>query len=1180
MVPDPGRFSGGPGPTGRTPTEPGGRAASRTCVQHDDVDSSRRSSAAWRLSRADTAPLVLSFLGTSFVEDNVRAIPESELVARLDDHSWAVDGRAARASGTEPRYPRAPQAYVDHWTHPDQSWSRAWYPPGSAEPHYDATPAVEQAVRWVASSRGRGFVGTESRLNTVFESSRQLAVGTQTDPAERSRELEERRAAIDDEIAQVRAGRVAVLDAAAQRDRYQQLTQTAADSLSDFREVEANFRSLDRESRERITGWDGAKGESLEEVVRSRTAIAESDQGRSFHAFYDFLLDRRRQEEFAALVERVQSLDAIAPDVVRPAPGTPGPAVDAAAQAAAREQEHRRSRRVHYDWLDAGERTQATVRTLSEQLRRFLDDQVWLENRRVMDISRGVEAKALAARDVARAAGRAGAPPGMPVDAVAPEVVSPTERPLFTPRPTARLDSDHVEVGDDDFEVDALYDQVHVDPERLARTVRATLSRPGGPGEVALADSLADAPLEHGSAELVTYSSLEDPRFVVVHDDERSDEVRWEGEAPAGPVAEDGAPDPVVRVARSPRPGGDPVSTTRTARDPESSVVVTSSLKGVVYRESGEASWRDSLAREAQVRDAVAMLGSQVVVDEGDGYAYSRSQPEHERDERVPRSIPRRESPFDVSSSLASSRKRLAQADSEGGETRLVLTRSEIVDSSRVFLTQDAGAAANEARLVDRVDALVRRVVELGFSRPAGRPDPDGPDAGAPGDPGDPADAEARRYEVRRILKAFVDAQWLADFDARLAQYSELAADGGGPGAGTRTGAAGAGTGDGGVMEGSFSAVESHDPAADLDARAGFRLERLEVLNWGTFDQRVWAFDLDGRNASSTGDIGSGKSTIVDAVTTSLVPSHRISYNKAAGAGARERSSRSYVAGHYKSERDEATGTTRHVGSRERGTYSVVSGRFSNRGFDQEVTLAQVFWLAPGQAGQPDRFFVTADRPSTITEDFAGFGGDVTASRRRSRESGAQVRDHFPDYGRDFRRSLGIPSEQAMDSFHQTVSMKSVGDLGEFVREHMLEPFDADRWTDRLVAHFDDSTSAHDAVVRATAQIERLAPSLADCDAHDALGERAEALVARRDASRAFTASRRVADLDGLTAALDERVADGEARRRRVVDELGSLGAERQRLESERAGHGGDRLAAIESEVARREVERAARERR
>lgn len=529
---------------------------------HDDVDTLRRSNAAWRLLRADTAPLVLSFLGTVFVEENVRAIPETELVARLDDHLWALRRPAdVGAGGPEPRYPRTPQAYVDHWAHPDQGWLRAWYPPGSTEPHYDATPAVEQAVRWVASLRGRAFVGTESRLNTVFELLRQLTVGAQTDPAERLRELEERRDRIDDEIAQVRAGRVAVLDAAAQRDRYQQLTQTAADLLSDFREVEANFRSLDRALRERITGWDGAKGELLEEVVRSRTAIAESDQGRSFHAFYDFLLDRRRQEEFAALVDQVQSLEAIAVDAV---PLVGRDAADGAADGAAHGAEHRRLRRIHYDWLDAGERTQATVRTLSEQLRRFLDDQVWLENRRVMDILRGIEAKALAARDVARHDARTGAggPPGTVIDAVAPEVVLPTERPLFTPRPGARLDSDHVEEGDEDFEVAALYEQVHVDPERLARTVRDALSGPdgrGGRGHVSLGQLIRDVPLEHGLAELVSYLSLDDPRFAVVHDDEATDEVSWLGEPPpavghADALPEDApAPDPVVRVARLPR---------------------------------------------------------------------------------------------------------------------------------------------------------------------------------------------------------------------------------------------------------------------------------------------------------------------------------------------------------------------------------------------------------------------------------------------------------------------------------------------------------------------------------------------------------------------------------------------------------------------------------------------------
>ncbi|OLT50117.1 DUF4194 domain-containing protein [Cellulosimicrobium sp. CUA-896] len=236
-------------------------------------------------------------------------------------------------------------------------------------------------------------------------------------------------------------------------------------------------------------------------------------------------------------------------------------------------------------------------------------------------------------------------------------------------------------------------------------------------------------------------------------------------------------------------------STTRSARGPELSVVVTSLLKGVVYREAGEETWRDLLAHEAQVRDTVALLGLQVVVDEGDGYAYLRSQPEHERDERVPRLIPRRELPFDVSLLLALLRKRLAQSDSEGGDTRLVLTRAEIVDLLRVFLAQDAGAAANEARLVDRVDALVRRVVELGFLRPAGRdalPDGAGSPEGERAPSGDDGPADARRFEVRRILKAFVDAQWLADFDARLAQYLDVAAgrEDGAPGTAAASGTA------------------------------------------------------------------------------------------------------------------------------------------------------------------------------------------------------------------------------------------------------------------------------------------------------------------------------------------------------------------------------------------------------
>ncbi|MDD2762023.1 MAG: ATP-binding protein, partial [Methylomonas sp.] len=162
----------------------------------------------------------------------------------------------------------------------------------------------------------------------------------------------------------------------------------------------------------------------------------------------------------------------------------------------------------------------------------------------------------------------------------------------------------------------------------------------------------------------------------------------------------------------------------------------------------------------------------------------------------------------------------------------------------------------------------------------------------------------------------------------------------------------------------------------DDDALSGFRLLRLEVFNWGTFDGRVWALNLDGRNALLTGDIGSGKSTLVDAVTTLLVPAHRIAYNKAAGADAKERSLRSYVLGHYKSERNEVSGSAKPVALRGDNSYSVILGVFHNAGYDQTVTLAQVFWISDRQ-GQPARLFVGAERDLSIARDFSGFGSDI-----------------------------------------------------------------------------------------------------------------------------------------------------------------------------------------------------------
>jgi uncharacterized protein YPO0396 len=345
---------------------------------------------------------------------------------------------------------------------------------------------------------------------------------------------------------------------------------------------------------------------------------------------------------------------------------------------------------------------------------------------------------------------------------------------------------------------------------------------------------------------------------------------------------------------------------------------------------------------------------------------------------------------------------------------------------------------------------------------------------------------------------------------------------------------------------------------------SGFRLDRLELYNWGTFDGRVWSLQPNGQNTLLTGDIGSGKSTIVDAVTTLLLPAQKISYNKAAGAESKERSLRSYVLGYYKTERDEVTGATRPVQLRDGTNYSVVLGVFRNDGFDETVTLAQVFYLRSDAGGQPERFYVTADRALTVSVDLAGFGTDITQLRRRLRAGGAGVHDGFPDYGKDFRRRLGIESEQAMELFHQTVSMKSVGNLTDFVRDHMLEAFDADKIVTGIIAHFEDLTKAHEAVQRAKAQLAALTPLLEDCDKHDTLRSQIAVLVAQREALRYYFAALK----SELTQSELERLSserDGyNSRLTGLATRLKGLREEEEELGLAIAGLGGNRLTEIE----------------
>ena len=459
-------------------------------IDYDRLDALRRLHPAWRLLQADHAPLVASFLHAAYIAPNVRSLSRPEIVSRLEDALYLL-----RESAEEGAFPKEARDYLDDWASDERGWLRKYYPLDSDEPHFDLTPATEKALEWLAGLEEPRFIGPSSRLLTVFDLLRQMAEGSETDPEARLRELERKRSEIEAEMARVREGKMELMDETALRERFIQVEMTARALLADFRAVEQNFRSLDREIRERIATWEGAKGALLQEFFGERDAIADSDQGKSFRAFWDFLMSASRQEELTALLERVFSLPAVL--TLRP---------------------DRRLLRIHYDWLEAGEGAQRTVARLSEQLRRFLDEAAWLENRRIMELMRHVEQEALRLRR--------DPPKGtvMTLPETAPDVSLPFERPLYRPPVRSRVPPSPVLAGAEEVPAELLFARSTVDRGRLeGRIDRELLTR----SPLSLGEIVARHPLEHGLAELVVYLAIAADRSRTAVDEEREETIGW-----------------------------------------------------------------------------------------------------------------------------------------------------------------------------------------------------------------------------------------------------------------------------------------------------------------------------------------------------------------------------------------------------------------------------------------------------------------------------------------------------------------------------------------------------------------------------------------------------------------------------------------------------------------------------
>lgn len=460
-------------------------------LDYDILSEMRKKHSAWRLLLADSAPLVISFLNNVFIVPNTRTISESDLSGRLEDTLYFL-----RDEHGPELFKRPAADYLKEWAEADKGWLRRFYPKDSDEPHYDLTPSAEKAISWIVSLSDSPFVGTESRLKIIFDLLRQMVEGSEVDPEIRMAELKRRRDDIDAEIAKIERGEISLLDSAGLKDRFQQFSSMAMDLLGDFRTVEYNFRTLDRSVRERIAMWDGGKGELLGEILSARDAITDSEQGRSFSAFMDFLLSFGSQRELDELLGKVMEM----PPVLEMTPD-------------------KSLRRVYNLWFTASKHVQDVVATLSSQLRWFIDNSVWLDNRKIVEIFQKIQVRALSCRD--------NPPQGsfMEIDETGVDINLMTERPMFSPKIKTIIASREILRGDEsDIDISVLFEQNYVDIPLLRERIEMVLRHSP---QVTIGEMLAKYPPERGLAEVLAYMNIAADRYGSVFDDSSTEEFEW-----------------------------------------------------------------------------------------------------------------------------------------------------------------------------------------------------------------------------------------------------------------------------------------------------------------------------------------------------------------------------------------------------------------------------------------------------------------------------------------------------------------------------------------------------------------------------------------------------------------------------------------------------------------------------
>lgn len=432
----------------------------------NEVDWVFENNKAISLLKKDNASLIVSFLFSAFKTRNKINYFSSELTSLLSDFLYQINLE-------NQRFPKDAKYYLEIWT--KDGFLRQYYDK-SDEAIFELTPSTENALRWLTELNKPEFVGTESRLLQIFDLLTELSVKSTDDVELRKQQLIKDKARIEGELAKIDAGIYERYDQRKILEQFLIIEELVGKLLSDFRQTEENFRQLNIKAREDQIKKNQSKGKFIEEVLRTQDLILETDQGKSFRAFYEFLMNPQKQNDLEELTQRILSLNELVA--------------------------YKRNNQLEQlkdNLIESGEKVNRTTGLLIEQLRKFLDTKQYLENRKVAEIMEEFEKLALDVRN----------DPPTEKDFLLiddkPSFNFSMEQKLWEPVKKIKLATDVENADDDEIDIDALFKQEYINPEVLKERIKMLLK---GKQQISLIEIVNQIPIEKGLTEVIAYFSI------------------------------------------------------------------------------------------------------------------------------------------------------------------------------------------------------------------------------------------------------------------------------------------------------------------------------------------------------------------------------------------------------------------------------------------------------------------------------------------------------------------------------------------------------------------------------------------------------------------------------------------------------------------------------------------------